>query len=227
MEWQLGIGDWMGRGFDLSRLVSMQGATVLQSDSSSDAAEWVVDHATPNWEVECVVQMELGRPDAFTPVVSFYTARIYTHLFRIVRNREEAEDLTQETFVLTYRKIGSYDRSRPFRNWIYAIATNVGRNALRSRGRRIPSARMEEVEKAPEKVSVHSVMPEAAELKEQLVSAVDRLPDPLPTLIQLHYQEGLTIREAAVILDMTESAAKVALHRARKTLRAMLRKDEL
>ena len=66
----------------------------------------------------------------------------------------------------------------------------------------------------------------ARELNEHLSLAVNQLPDPLPVLIHLHYQEGFTIREAAQVLDMTENAAKVALHRARKTLRTLLLKDE-
>jgi RNA polymerase sigma-70 factor (ECF subfamily) len=196
------------------------------TSSSSDAhVPAVIDTSVSFWERACVVRMDHGSPDAFNPLVEYYSARIYTHLYRMVRNREEAEDLTQETFVLAYRKIGSYDRTRPFRNWLYTIATNVGRNALRARARRIPALHdASEADAAVAKDSGETQI-ERLDLKDRLASVVDQLPDPLPALIQLHYQEGLTIREAAVILDMTEGAAKVALHRARKTLRTMLRKD--
>ena len=105
-----------------------------------------------------------------------------------------------------------------------SVATNVGKNAARSRARRIPPARYDqgaEVEVIDEKTN--SV--KTHEMSDRLAHEVERLPDPLPTLIQLHYQEGLTIREAAIVLGMSEGAARVALHRARKTLRTILRTE--
>jgi len=184
------------------------------------------DVVDPHWETACIVQMERGNPEAFNRLVEYYSAPIYSHLYRMTRNREEAEDLTQETFLRAYRKFGKYDPTYSFRNWLYTIATNIGRNALRSRGRRIPSARLDqgtEVSVADER---SAGVIEGRERKDWLRSAVDCLPDPMPMLIQLHYQEGLSIRESAEILGMSENAAKVALHRARKKLRMMLEKDK-
>jgi RNA polymerase sigma-70 factor, ECF subfamily len=184
------------------------------------------DAVDPHWETASIAQMGQGNPEGFNRLVEHYSAPIYSHLYRMTLSREEAEDLTQETFIRAYRNIGSYDPARPFRNWLYTIATNVGRNALRSRGRRIPSARLDqgtEVSVADER---GSGVIEGRDRKGWLLSAVDRLPDPMPTLIQLHYQEGLSIRESAEILGMSENAAKVALHRARKKLRILLEKDK-
>ncbi|MDK1046370.1 MAG: sigma-70 family RNA polymerase sigma factor [Anaerolineales bacterium] len=197
----------------------------MSSERSSARRPEDAHAAGPYWERSCVEQMERGKPEAFNRLVEYYSARIYAHLYRMMRNREEAEDATQETFIRAYRKIGSYDRTRPFRNWLYTIATNVGRNATRSRGRRIPSARTDPGTETSLADDRSVDLPESRELKDWLVSAVDRLPGSLPLLIQLHYQEGLTIREAAGVLGMSEGAAKVALHRARKRLRTMLEKD--
>ena len=184
------------------------------------------DAAETHWEATCVAQTARGNPEAFNRLVDYYSAPIYSHLYRMTRNREEAEDLTQETFIRAYRKIGSYDPARPFRNWLYTVATNVGRNALRSRGRRIPSAWLDQGTEVPvaDARSVGEV--EVRERKNWLRAAVDQLPDPMPMLVQLHYQEGLSIREAAAILGMSENAAKVALHRARKKLRILLEEDK-
>jgi len=185
-----------------------------------------IDTTFPFWERTCIAKMDQGRPDAFNPLVEYYSARIYAHLYRMVGNREEAEDLTQETFVRAYRKIDSYDRTRPFRNWLYTIATNIGRNAARSKSRRIPSALEEQ---GSEVIVIDESGAFAAEIqdtRDRLAAAVNQLPDPLHMLIQLHYQEGLTIREAAQVLNMSESAAKVALHRARKTLRTKLQGND-
>jgi len=177
-----------------------------------------------NWEQACITQLAQGNPEGFNRLAEEYSARIYTHLYRMVRNREEAEDLTQETFILAYRKINQYDQNRPFRNWLYTIATNAGRNAFRTKGRRIPSVQGNTALEGTVTADVAKTA-ERSELKDRLASVVNELPEPLPTLIQLYYQEGFTVREAAEVLGMKESAAKVALHRARKTLRTKLEKD--
>ena len=199
--------------------------TAFMSPSDSDAHSLdTIDTRVPQWEGACIAQLDQGKPEAFNPLVHFYSARIYAHLYRMTGNREEAEDLTQETFVRAYRKINHYDRSRPFRNWLYTIATNIGRNAARARGRRIPSVKEDTTVEISDTRA--TALSEQHELKDQVAQAVNQLPDPLPLLIQLHYQEGFTIREAAQVLGMKESAAKVALHRARKTLRTMLTKEK-
>lgn len=227
---RIGISQWGGFGNFCAHSGSLDSSnwyiTAFMSPNRSHAHRPEdISAVGPNWERTCIEEMEGGNPEAFNRLVEQYSARIYSHLNRMLRSREEAEDATQETFIRAYRKIVSYDRTRPFRNWLYAIATNVGRNALRSRGRRIPSSRVDPGTEVSRADDSNAVLAESHELRDRVVAAVDRLPEPLPLLIQLHYQEGLTIREAAQVLEMTEGAAKVALHRARKTLRTMLEKD--
>jgi len=230
MELRAGIADWNGIGRFFAQSGSVCAGdwciTRFMSPDGSDAHEAAeIDTTVPFWERACVAKMEQGKPEAFSPLVRYYSGHIYVHLYRMVRNREEAEDLTQETFVLAYRKIGSYDRTRPFRNWLYAIATNVGKNAARSRGRRIPSARDEQGTEVWVANEGGVELIESRELGDRLAGAVDRLPESQSALIQLYYQEGFTIGEAAQVLEMSEGAAKTALHRARKALRTMLEKD--
>ncbi len=228
MELRIGISEVGGFGNFLYHSGSVNASdwyitTFMSPGRSNVRGSEDTSMAGSDWERACIEQMDAGNPEAFDRLVEHYSARIYSHLHRMLRDREEAEDATQETFIRVYRKLASYDRTRPFRNWLYAIATNVGRNAARSRSRRIPSVGADpRKEVAADDRS--SNLAESHELKDRIASAVDRLPDPQPLLIQLHYQEGLTIREAAEVLEMTEGAAKVALHRARKTLREMFEK---
>jgi RNA polymerase sigma-70 factor (ECF subfamily) len=169
---------------------------------------------------------------AFDAIVETYSARIHTLLLRLLRDREEAEDLAQEAFVRAYRGLASYDRTRSLRNWLYAIATNVGLNGLRTRYRRLPS--MSTLELDPDLPRTDMVDPRQdvrrdamnAELRERLAAVLDRLPPRSAALVHLHYREGLSIAEAADMLGMTEGAAKVALHRARKNLREWLIEDD-
>lgn len=191
---------------------ALDGAPMRANDCNRDEARQRDDEA----DAALVGQIREGRPDAFDALVKRYNARIYTHLFRMLRSREEAEDLTQEAFLRAYRHLPKYDAARPFRNWLYAIATNAGLNALRARERR-------------ERIAAEAKSPDAAgqppapsERAERMADAIKRLPPQAAILIHLHYHEGMRIREAAEIAGMSENAAKVALCRARKSLRTML-----
>jgi RNA polymerase sigma-70 factor (ECF subfamily) len=176
-------------------------------------------------ERNLAVRARTGEPKAFDALVALYTGRIYTHLYRLLRNREEAEDITQETFLRAYRYIAGFDHTRSFRNWLYAIATNAGIDALRvrkNRGNTIPFDELVENKRE----NTGEAKP-TAELKDRLHEAVNRLPARTASLVHLHYYEGMTIGECAGLLGMTESAAKVALHRARRSLRVWLIEDDL
>ena len=191
----------------------------LSKSVTADAA----DHA---W----AIQARAGHPEAFDRLVEAYSTRIYTHLFRLVRIREEAEDLTQETFIRAYRFLHQYDGRRPFRNWLYTIATNVGLNALRSRRRR---GRFESNDGVDDDVLATAPGPDDPhrnavrdELRSRLATAMQALPPQVAMLMHLFYYEGMSVQEAAEVAGMSEAAAKVALHRARKRLRERLVDDD-
>lgn len=177
------------------------------------------------WESECAARALAGECGAFDRLVDAYTARVYTHVYRMVRSREEAEDVVQETFLRAYRGLDRYDRARPFRNWLYAIATNLALNALRARQRRGEWAPLD-FDEAPMTFGPRADDARDAVARsdraERLGRAVAQLPAQPAALVHLHYMEGMTVREAAETLAMTEDAAKVALHRARKRLRELL-----
>lgn len=172
------------------------------------------------WEREAIRETQRGRPEAFNPLVSHYAPRIRAYLFRMVRNREEAEDLTQETFIKAFRALSRFQSDRAFRSWLYAIATNTGLNALRSRRRRGTPAAIDleqlPAPGSPASPSGHSLS-DAREIA--LANAMAALEPRAARLIALHYQEGLTLAEAGEVLELSANAAKVALHRARKQLR--------
>ena len=188
----------------------------------------------PGLEREWILRAQAGDSEAFGQLVERYARRVYALLYRLVRSREEAEDLAQESFVRAFRSLDRFDSSRPFRNWLYTITVRVGLNALRCQSRRgviVPldaanntsGARDAPVAAGPD--ARCSAM--RGELRERLDAAVSQLPARSALLVQLHYTEGLPIREAAGIVAMTEGAAKVALCRARGKLRRLLVEEEL
>ena len=174
-----------------------------------------------------------GDSQAFDRVVDAYKERIFTHVLRMVRHRQDAEDLTQETFMRAYRYLHLYDPSRPFRSWLYAIATNTALNGLRARGRRgIEASFDDNWHPSTADAPVNNPTPNPrqgavrSELADKLSEAVAALAPTSAALIHLHYTEGMSIREAAEVVGMSEGAAKTALCRARKQLRERLIEEE-
>ena len=155
-----------------------------------------------------------GHPEAFNPIVAHYAPRIRAYLYRMLRNREEAEDLTQETFLKAFRGLNRFDPERPFKAWLYTIATNTGLNAIRGQQRKgVQVALDPELAAYPEAAGV------ALEAGERLEVALATLTPRSLQLITLHYHEGFSLEEAGAVLGMSEGAAKAALCRARQALR--------
>ena len=197
-------------------------------------------HTPPDEPVEAsteerawIEQAQAGNDDAFGKLVDAYGARILTHLYRLTKSRADAEDLTQETFLRAYRYLNRFDADRPFKNWIYRVATNIGLNALRSKRRRGEVVSLDSYDREPvlrdSFVSNVETGPERAErneLRHALGAAMEHLPRRSAALVHLHYYEGMTIGEASGIVGLSENAGKVALHRARRQLREWLASDE-
>ena len=77
-----------------------------------------------------------GDEDACEKLVKKYYSSIYQYCLLHIYDPYEAEDLTQETFIKAFRALNRFDAERPFKSWLYTIATNTGLNALRGQKRR-------------------------------------------------------------------------------------------
>lgn len=87
-------------------------------------------------EVNALIEAHLaGDPRAFALIVHRYQTRLLNFVYRMIGDRERAEDLVQEAFLRVHRHLARFDRSRKFSTWIYTIASNLAKNELRNRGR--------------------------------------------------------------------------------------------
>ena len=86
-------------------------------------------------DAELVVAYLGGEVRTFDALVERYQARLLNFVYRIVSDRERAEDLVQEVFIRVHRHLGRFDRSKKFSTWIYTIASNLAKNELRNRAR--------------------------------------------------------------------------------------------
>jgi len=169
-----------------------------------------------------------GDPEAFRRLVEWHQDRVFTFLLRIVKQREEAEDLAQETFVRAWRHLARYDERWAFRTWLFGIARHLALNALRRPRATIVSLDGGDGdEPGPARVLAAagpSPADEAAarERRQRLAGAVANLAPRAAMIFTLFYQEELSIAEIARAIDMSPGAVKVALHRLREALRKQL-----
>lgn len=170
-------------------------------------------------ERELVLAARAGSAPALEAIVRLHQESLWRLGNRLLGSPSEAQDLVQETFMAALRGLDRFQAGRPLRPWLVTIATRLGLNMLRSRRR----SRLEELEgEVPDPSEGPAGEVERRLEMERLMAAVSTL-DAVPrAIVVLHYSEEMTCAEIGAVLEMTESAVKVALFRARERLRGRL-----
>src|SRR5262245_45089803 len=182
-------------------------------------------------DVDRMLRVQRGEPGAFAELVERYWAPIVGRFFRQLGDRQEAEDLAQDVFLRLYRARHRYRPRARFSTWLFHIAANVARNALRSRRRRPcrPLGLLAGLETddafaqryLPDRREGPTQPLERAELTFQVRHALSGLADRQRAALELQFQDR-TYQEIASRLAMTPKAAKSLLYRARQQLRETL-----
>lgn len=171
---------------------------------------------------------------AFEELVKRYEGKIYGHTLRLLGNREDAQDVLQETFLNVFKGLENFRGDSSFSTWIYRIATN---NAL-MRLRKLSHAERELNDELPPPESMkrqalasHILDPKNAFLEKEMLreldKAVERLPEKYRSIFLLRDVEELSTDKTANVLGISEAAVKSRLHRARLFIReALLKKFE-
>jgi RNA polymerase sigma-70 factor, ECF subfamily len=160
-----------------------------------------------------------GNVEAFGEIVRRYQRRALAIAHRLLRHREDAEDLVQEAFLVSLDKLDSFDLGRPFGPWFFRLLVNRGLNARRARAVRATDPLPDLPAADRENPLRHA---EQAELRAQVAAAMDDLSDRQRLIVQLHELEGFTGPEIAEMLGMAPATVRWTLHMARKRLREAL-----
>ena len=160
-----------------------------------------------------------GDPQAFASLMEAHEQRVFAVSLRIMRNREEALDATQETFITVLRKAASFEGRAAFSTWLYRIAVNTCYDHLRKKKRRRTSPLPANYEPADRSINGQL---EAAELRPDIEEALANLPDEFRAAVILADLEGLPLRGVAEILDVPIGTVKSRLFRGRRLLAAQL-----
>ncbi|MCS6835366.1 MAG: sigma-70 family RNA polymerase sigma factor [Anaerolineae bacterium] len=163
-----------------------------------------------------------GDQEAFAEIVYSFTDAVYNLCYRMLSNREEAEDATQETFIRAHRALSSYDSSRPFKTWLLSIASNHCIDRIRKRRVQYLSLDDPVASEATLSLSSDEPTPEEATLDHERERLIGRLMNELPgeyrAAVVLRYWYDYSYQEIAEALSTTESAIKSRLFRARQML---------
>jgi RNA polymerase sigma-70 factor (ECF subfamily) len=182
---------------------------------------------------EIVALARDGRESAYRELIRRYERPVFSLIYRMVRDRALAEDLSQDTFVKVLNALDSYRPEYKFSSWIFKIANNVAIDQLRRRELNTlsldgaPDARtMEEVEATALQATDRSELPlaelESRELGGLIESAVAKLRPEYRSCILLRHVEGRSYEEIAETLDLPLGTVKTYIHRARLELREYL-----
>jgi RNA polymerase sigma-70 factor, ECF subfamily len=192
---------------------------------------------TPEWvtltDQEVVLLARGGREAAYRELIRRYERPVFALLFRMVRDRELAEDLSQETFVKALNAIDSYRPEFKFSSWIFKIANNAAIDHLRRRELDTlsldgsPHAETPEAMQATAlQIGMRQESPleavEARELGGAIEAAIGRLRPEYRSCILLRHVEGRAYEEIAEILSLPLGTVKTYIHRARNELRLAL-----
>ena len=185
-------------------------------------------------DVQLMLDVKAGDEQSFALLLQRYRSPLINFLYRMVRNREHAEDLAQEVFLRVYRARADYVPSAKFTTWMFRIATNLALNAVRD----TKYQRMEISIDAPASVDSEEgderpmdVAEKRLNIEQRLVEdvrskmirhAIDKLPEKQRAAVLLHKYQELDYGEIAKIMECSESALKSLLFRAYEALRVEL-----
>jgi RNA polymerase sigma-70 factor, ECF subfamily len=201
------------------------GADVAADDAVGNLsdADGVVGPVIPAEEAALVERAKAGDVNAFAELVRLSQAEVYTLAYRLTGNEDDARDVAQDAYLRAFRALKRFRGDARFSTWMYRITANCASTHL-SRRSKAGHAELSDDDPMPDErpESNPEGMAEAGALRDRMTAALAELPAPLRAVVVLRDVYDLPHEAIASELGITEAAAKVRLHRARRKLRERL-----
>lgn len=171
-----------------------------------------------------------GESRYYAKLVEKHQSMAYTMALRIIKNKEEAEEIAQDAFVKAYQALDTFRGEAKFSTWLYRIIYHQSVSKLRKRKLDTTDLDLEKVDLNANVLNDSLLKYEKEEQKKYLELAINLLNEEESTVINLFYLQESSIKEICEITGLTESNVKIKLHRGRKKLLLELQrilKDEL
>jgi len=166
-----------------------------------------------------------GNEKAYKKLVDKYERALYFHILKMIKDKEQVEDLVQETFVKAFDNLNTYSTNYAFSTWLYRIATNHTIDYLRKK--KLKTLSIDEPMKTKDGEMEMQLPDESAGTDRNIIrkqrqkivqNAIDNLPEKYRKVIQLRHMEEKSYNEIADILDLPLGTVKAHIFRAREML---------
>lgn len=177
-------------------------------------------------ELNIISSVLAGKTERFSYFLDTYGQQVFNLIVRMTGSPEDAEELTQDTFMKAFEHLSAFNGNSSFSTWIYRIAYNTTLSALRKKRNEVLSFD-DKLWKSVSDTQVDEALDtDSEEQIEKLQQALSTLPADEQALVTLFYEEEKTISDICYILHFSESNAKVKLHRIRKKLYLLMTKED-
>ncbi|EGL16569.1 RNA polymerase sigma factor SigW [Paenibacillus chitinolyticus] len=173
-----------------------------------------------------------GDRGAFEELVNLYKDKIFHLAYRMLGNKQEAEDAVQDTFLRVYNNLDRYDENQKFSTWIFRIGTNLCIDRLRKRK---PTYSLDAEMPDSEGNDFYAMLASKDELPEDQIvlsetqqvirRAIQTLPEKYKSVVILRYLHDMSLQEIGDVLGMPVTTVKTRVHRGREYLRKKLDTD--
>jgi RNA polymerase sigma factor (sigma-70 family) len=176
---------------------------------------------------DAVRAVRAGETQVYATIVKRFQGPLMTLCTALLRNRQAAEELAQDTLVRAYERLDVFDVRQPMKPWLYKLAYRLAQQRRRAQSRETArqeaAATMHEQNRSDSGPGARLF---ADERSEMLWAAVSELPMAQRTAVVLYYRESLTVKEVAKVLGVSTGTIKTQLFRARSQIQASLRERE-
>jgi RNA polymerase sigma-70 factor (ECF subfamily) len=177
-------------------------------------------------EQEIIGRVLGGDRSAFAGLVEKYQGPVFNLAYRMTGSREDADDLTQETFIRAYQNLHRFDRDKKFFTWLYTIGINLIRNHLKKNARNVSHLAVANSTLEPQtqdnRIGEGDALSEDRMIRMERI--IQRLPLDLREAIILKFVQDLTFEEVANVTGDSVSAVKMRIYRGLEKIKEMLGK---
>ncbi|WP_431158411.1 RNA polymerase sigma factor [Winogradskyella poriferorum] len=164
-----------------------------------------------------------GDTQAFSILVDRYKDLVYTLAIRMIKNREEAEEVAQDTFIKVFKSLDRFKGDSKFSTWIYRVTYNTCLDNIKKNKKHLNDVAIDEFTfnklDTIDNALDHLMKQERSQLIKQ---CIEKLPEDSSALITLFYFEEMSLEEISKIINVETNTVKVKLYRARKKLAVIL-----
>jgi RNA polymerase sigma-70 factor (ECF subfamily) len=165
-----------------------------------------------------------GDTNAFAILVDRYKDLVYTLTLRMMKNREEAEEVSQDTFIKAYKSINRFKGDSKFSTWIYRIAYNTSLDRLKKNRKHFNDVAIDEFTEHQVKTIDNALSQLENEEKNQAIQqCLAQLPRDDAFMLTLYYFEDQSLDEISKVIGLTPNNVKVKLFRSRKKLATIMK----